>query len=449
MRSSAKYGLFSEHRKPLWKSALSFGLTACVLLLNSNTNMKVSLVGAGVGLILLCIEYFKGDKRIESTLMWIVSLVVLGLVGGVVLNFDMVTFFDVASRILCGVVWILWLGTQMDWVSVRQVLLILRFPEAIVVSLDQAVMHGIFTQREWIHRRDSAQLRLGVSALPIRSWGQILSEGVLQAFVRLETVERNSRLRSASANNVFMTQTLDIQNLSVVRGDNRVLEGVNLTVNAGEWVLLCGPSGAGKSTLLRLMAGLEEPEKGTLTRLGMSVSAGASLSDRLDGRVAFLVQNPEHHFIASTVAEDIMWGLTQRGIDEDTARSHCLKVATSLRIDHLLDRPCHALSFGEQRRVALAGLLVLEPTLLLLDEPTSGLDPVTAHELRELIKGYIHRTGATCIWSTHDLHSVPSQAQRVVLLAKGQILFDGDSNEGLSTPWLVQAGLAISSKGTK
>ena len=174
------------------------------------------------------------------------------------------------------------------------------------------------------------------------------------------------------------------------------------------------------------------------------------MSDRLDGRVAFLVQNPEHHFIASTVAEDIMWGLIQRDVDEASARSHCLNVATSLRIDHLLERPCHALSFGEQRRVALAGLLVLEPTLLLLDEPTSGLDPVSAHQLRELIKEYIQRTGATCIWSTHDLHSIPSQAQRVLLLAKGKILFlmailrKVFHNLGLS-----KAGLAISSKSTR
>ena len=150
----------------------------------------------------------------------------------------------------------------------------LESPEEIVASLDQAVVHGTLTQREWIQRRDSARLRLGLSALPIRSWGQILGEGVLQAFIRLEIVETNSRLRSASANNAFMTQTMDIQTVSVVRGDNRVLEGVSFTVNAGEWVLLCGPSGAGKSTLLRVIAGLEAPEQGTLTRLGMSLHWG-------------------------------------------------------------------------------------------------------------------------------------------------------------------------------
>ena len=76
MRPSVRYGVFFEHRKPLWKVALTFGLTICVLLLNSNTNMTVSLVGASVGLLLLCVEYFKGQKGIESTLTWILSLVV-------------------------------------------------------------------------------------------------------------------------------------------------------------------------------------------------------------------------------------------------------------------------------------------------------------------------------------------------------------------------------------
>ena len=116
-------------------------------------------------------------------------------------------------------------------------------------------------------------------------------------------------------------------------------------------------------------------------------------------------------------------------------------------IERLLTRPCHQLSFGEQRRVALAGLLVLEPALLLLDEPTSGLDPVASHELAALVEESARRTGAACVWATHDLQSVPNQAHRVVLIKDGQIIFDGSSEEGLSNPWLLRAGLAIPSSG--
>ena len=105
------------------------------------------------------------------------------------------------------------------------------------------------------------------------------------------------------------------------------------------------------------------------------MSPGASLPSRLDGRVALLTQNPEHHFIASTVAEDIAWGLRRRDVDEAEALQRSEEMASALGIGHLLARPCHQLSFGEQRRVALAGLLVLEPALLLLDDPAVFFRP--------------------------------------------------------------------------
>ena len=127
--------------------------------------------------------------------------------------------------------------------------------------------------------------------------------------------------------------------VNVKRGNNIVLEQIDLCFTSGEWVLLCGPSGAGKSSLLRLIAGLDNPEQGTMTRLGLSIYPNTSLRDRLDGRIAFLVQNPEHHFIASTVAEDIIWGLLQRGVSKKEAQQSCTEIAESLGITHLLERP--------------------------------------------------------------------------------------------------------------
>ena len=108
-----------------------------------------------------------------------------------------------------------------------------------------------------------------------------------------------------------------------------------------------------------------------------------------------------------------------------------------------MERPCHGLSFGEQRRVALAGLLILEPSLLLLDEPTAGLDPVAAHRLRKLVETLARDKGIACVWATHDLQSTPSLAKRIVLLNGKSLIFDGSVDEGLSEPWLVRAGLAL------
>ena len=132
-----------------------------------------------------------------------------------------------------------------------------------------------------------------------------------------------------------------------------VLEQLELRLARAEWLLVCGPSGAGKSSLLRLLAGLDGPAQGTMTRLGNHVSPDAALPAWLHGRVALLGQNPEHHFIASTVAEDIAWGLLRRGVEAAEARRRSREMATALRIEHLLERSCHQLSFGEQRRVAL------------------------------------------------------------------------------------------------
>ena len=157
--------------------------------------------------------------------------------------------------------------------------------------------------------------------------------------------------------------------------------------------------------------------------------------------MVLLSQNPEHHFIANTVAEDVAWGLVHRGVSADEAERRSAEIAKAMRIEHLLMRPCHELSFGEQRRAALAGLPVPEPSLLLLDEPTAGLDLVAAHELRTLVQESIRKRGAACVWATHNMHAVPDLAKRVVLLRDRHILFDGPTDEGLSRPWMLKANL--------
>ncbi|MEL6345833.1 MAG: ABC transporter ATP-binding protein [Myxococcota bacterium] len=448
MHFHAEHALFFERRQPLWVAASAVALTCSVLIVNAGARSSTwSLIGVGSGAMLLLLARTRGRGRIAPVLAWTVALVGLAMLGGVALNSNADAIVETSARVLCGVVWVLWLGTQVDWASLRRLLRWLRVPEGAVANLDHALMHGILTQREWVQRRDAAYLRLGSPRLPLTTWGPLLGEGALNAFLRLEQAEENAMIRSAPRAASTAPEGIHLDDVTIARGGEPVLERLHLRVDAGEWLLLCGPSGAGKSTLLRLLAGLDAPAHGTMTRLGTFIPPRATLRDRLDGRIALLCQNPEHHFIASTVAEDIAWGLLRRNVDAAETRRRSREVAKALHIDHLLERPCHQLSFGEQRRVALAGLLVLEPALLLLDEPTAGLDPVAAHELRVLVAETVRRTRAACIWATHDLHTLPPQATRVVLLRDRQLLFDGPTAEGLSRPWLIRAGLAISKEG--
>ena len=441
MHLHADHALFFERRQPLWRAVSALVLTAGVLVVNTSaSSLPVSLVGCGAAAILLAVSRI---RRVEIALTWALLLGVAAGIGGLFLQEGAPAFWAAAARVLCGVLWILWLGTQLDWASLRQLLLRAGLPAGVVGTLDHALMHGVLTQREWVRRRDGARLRLGAAHLPLATWSRLLGEGALQAFVRLERVEESGLLRSSVPEEDGRDEGVCIEQVDIARGDEVVLRGVELVCRPRELVVLCGPSGAGKSSLLRVLAGLDAPASGVLRRLGTSLTPETPLSGRLDGRVVLLSQNPEDHFVASTAAEDITWGLRQRGVDASEAHRRCVEIARQLRIEHVLERPCHALSFGEQRRVALAGLLVLEPKLLLLDEPTSGLDPVAAHELCTLVDESLQRWGGSCVWATHDRHALPSRAQRVVLLRDQRVLFDGPVTEGLSRPWLIRAGLAV------
>ena len=445
MHFHADHSLFFERQQPLWRPALNLGLAVAVLVVNVGANsMAVSLTGAGLAALLLATSYVRGGRRAEPALAWTLALVVGALLGGQLIGGDPGRFGPVAARVSCGVLWVLWLGTVLDWPALRQMIVAARVPAGVVGSLDHAVLNGVFTKREWARRGDAARLRLGAAKVPLRARAQLLGEGALAGFLRLERVEEQGLIRSALSQRGGGGEVLRLEGVSIIRGGEPVIGAFDFQIAPGECVLICGPSGAGKSSLLRVLAGLDAPGNGVVARLGFELSADLPLSKRLDGRVALLTQNPEHHFIASTVSEDIAWGLVQRGVEHGEAHRRTAEVAEALGVGDLLMRPCHALSFGEQRRVALAGLLVTEPELLLLDEPTSGLDPVAGEQLMGLIEKYAAQSGAACLWATHDLHSLPLGAQRVVLLHGGAVVFDGDLHEGLSAPWLKRAGLATS-----
>ncbi len=203
MHLHAEHTLFFERRQPLRVATFGIALTACVLIFNAGArSATLSLIGSGIGALLLLFAQARGRRRIKPVLAWTLALVALALLGGAVLDSNADVVVQTSVRILCGAIWILWLGTQVDWTSLRRLLLRLRIPEGVVASLDHALMHGVLTQREWVQRRDAARLRLGSPRLPLAAWGPLLGEGALHAFVRLERAEENALLRGASGEEV-------------------------------------------------------------------------------------------------------------------------------------------------------------------------------------------------------------------------------------------------------
>ena len=145
-----------------------------VLILNAGLKSAMfSFASSGVALLLLLLAYVRGHRRIEPIFAWTIALVTGALLGGAFLSLDQSALLETIGRIACGITWILWLGTELDWASLRQLFLALRVPESIVSSLDHAFMHGILTRGDWVRRRDAARLRCGAAQLPLLSWGRL------------------------------------------------------------------------------------------------------------------------------------------------------------------------------------------------------------------------------------------------------------------------------------
>lgn len=440
MSTSPERALFPESGGDA-SAGFALCLTVFVLLLNSAADsVTLPLAASAVAAVLLIAG---GLHRVPKVTLWLAMLAGGSVFAGSLLAREYAGLLLLLARVTCGVLWILWLGTRLDWASLRKLFLTLGAPKAIVESLDQSVAHAFITQDEWQRRHAAARLRLGRSRLPVSSLASVVGGGALATFERMERVDERARLRAASPLHERPMPVCELVDAAVVRDGKEIIAIPELAFGPGEWVALCGPSGAGKSTLLSLIAGTTAPDRGELRRLGKHIGTSSSLGQRLDGRVGFLGQNPEHHFIAATVADDIAWGLHRRGMNSVAIRTRLERTAEQLGIHHLLGRACHSLSLGEQQRAALAGVVVLEPQLLLLDEPTAGLDPVTANRLAEYVREILRRTGATCLWATHDLHALPRDAARTVLLKDGKIVFDGSTDEAMTPRQLKTADLWV------
>jgi cobalt/nickel transport system ATP-binding protein len=194
------------------------------------------------------------------------------------------------------------------------------------------------------------------------------------------------------------------------------LDGVSLTVRAGERVAILGSNGSGKSTLLKLLDGLYFAQSGELRAFGARLTAEAFEDDAFNfgfrRRVGLVFQDSDVQLFSPSVWDEVAFAPLQLGLAPDEVRARVAAALAALRIEKLRDRAPHRLSGGEKRRVALASLLSLQPDVWLLDEPTAGLDPRSQSWLVDFI-GEQGRSGRTVVTATHDLDIVEAIADRV------------------------------------
>jgi cobalt/nickel transport system ATP-binding protein len=209
------------------------------------------------------------------------------------------------------------------------------------------------------------------------------------------------------------------------RRERPIVRELRLDVAPGERVALLGGNGAGKTTVLKAAVGLLPPWGGSLRVFGREVR---SPRDAVLAGAGLLFQNPNDQLFAPTVLEDAAFGPLNQGVAHDEAIRRARGALARTGLAALEDRPIEALSFGEQRRACLAGILAMAPRLLLLDEPTAGLDPSGELAVVEQLRA-LAAAGTTIVAATHAVDLAPLFADRVVLLGRGCVLADGPARE--------------------
>lgn len=217
--------------------------------------------------------------------------------------------------------------------------------------------------------------------------------------------------------------------------EHQALFGVNLDVAEGECVAIIGHTGSGKSTLIQHFNGLQLPQSGSVVIDGFDLSQPKLDVKALRRLVGLVFQNPEDQIFEKLVGDDIAYGPLKMGlpIKEVVERAKWAMEIVGLDFDEMKDRATYALSGGQKRKVALAGILSLRPKIIVLDEPTAGLDPFSRNELLHRIKLLNKEESETVIFVTHNMEEVALLADRVYVMANGQIVHSGTPREIFSS----------------
>lgn len=228
-----------------------------------------------------------------------------------------------------------------------------------------------------------------------------------------------------------MGEVLKAVDLVKTYGSRRVVNGINITVGAGEVVGLLGPNGAGKTTTFQMIVGMVRPTSGEIF-LGGEAVGGMPMYRRARRGIGYLPQE-ESIFRRLSVENNLMAILETLPIPKPDKKQRCEDLLCELGIDHIRNSPAYTLSGGEKRRLTIARCLVTEPSILLLDEPFSGVDPIAVQDIQNIV-GLLSRKGLAVLITDHNVRETLSVVDRAYLICEGKVESAGTSEFLINDP---------------
>lgn len=237
------------------------------------------------------------------------------------------------------------------------------------------------------------------------------------------------------------------------------VEGLSLDIRRGEFLGIIGHTGSGKSTLIQHLNGLLKPSSGTIYLDGTDIWAEPKKIRSVRFRVGLVFQYPEYQLFEDTVRKDIAFGPKNMGLAADEVERRVLAALSAVGLDEsVLDKSPFALSGGQKRRVAIAGVMAMEPEVLILDEPTAGLDPRGRESILQMLREYHETRGSTVVLVSHSMEEIARNAQRIIVLSGGGVCMEGTPAEvfaradeleavGLDVPQSTKIAAALRRRG--
>jgi len=205
----------------------------------------------------------------------------------------------------------------------------------------------------------------------------------------------------------------------------KALKHVNLSIPKGQTTAILGGNGSGKTTLLLNFNGILKPSSGELLKEGHPLDYSRKGLNALRRSVGLVFQDPDNQLFSANVYQDVSFGPLNLGLPEEEVRERVVSSLDRTGTSELKNKPTHSLSFGQKKRVAIAGVLAMQPEVLVLDEPTAGLDPKSISEVMRLLKQMQKDLGISIVLATHDIDMVPLYCDYVYVLDQGQVILEG------------------------